>query len=72
MFPANGNWIWFNFWWARGTYLNTCEDPIITCDRYYYESWLGSGNNSIGQTYNFKEGNFNSYTAEEALERFMK
>ena len=72
MFPAKTNWIWFNFWWARGTYLNTCEDPIITDYRYYYESWVGTGNNSIGQTYNFNEGNFNSYTAEEALERFMK
>lgn len=32
--------IWFNFWWARGTYLMQCEEPIITERRHYYEDWL--------------------------------
>lgn len=33
-------WIWFNFWWARGTYIAGCEEPKITDNRYYYEEWL--------------------------------
>ena len=34
-------WQWFNFWWCRGSYLKICSEPIITSDRWYYESWLG-------------------------------
>lgn len=33
-------WLWFNFWWARGSYLSECEEPIISTNRYYYEDWL--------------------------------
>ena len=49
LFPANhiddndgkvGGWIWFNFWWARSSYIRNLEEPIITDDRYYYEGWL--------------------------------
>jgi hypothetical protein len=40
MFPADGGWVWFNFFWATGRYLRTCEEPKLTSDRYYYESWL--------------------------------
>ncbi|QNX09250.1 hypothetical protein IC784_03035 [Acinetobacter seifertii] len=34
-------WIWFNFWWARKSYIATLSEPIETSDRYYYEYWLG-------------------------------
>lgn len=33
-------WIWFNFFWCRGSYASQCEQPIITERRHYYESWL--------------------------------
>lgn len=33
-------WIWFNFWWARNSYINKCEKPHISTNRYYYEDWL--------------------------------
>ena len=33
-------WIWFNFWFARGSYLCQVEKPIITSRRHYYEDWL--------------------------------
>jgi hypothetical protein len=33
-------WIWFNFWFARGSYLCRLEKPIITPRRHYYEDWL--------------------------------
>jgi hypothetical protein len=31
--------VWFNYWWARNSYLSKCEDPIITTRRHYYEDW---------------------------------
>jgi len=34
-------WIWFNFWFARGSYLSKVERPIKTERRHYYEDWLG-------------------------------
>jgi hypothetical protein len=33
-------WIWYNFWFARGSYLNRVERPILTDRRHYYEDWL--------------------------------
>ena len=40
MFPADGGWMWVNFWWARGSYLQTVPEPIRTTRRHYYEDWL--------------------------------
>ncbi len=37
---SEAGWMWFNFWWARGTALARCEEPIITTRRHYYEDWL--------------------------------
>jgi len=33
-------WIWYNFWYARLSYINKVEKPIITTRRHYYEDWL--------------------------------
>lgn len=41
---ADDGAMWFNFWWARGMYLSTCEDPQLTNDRWYYENWLCKNN----------------------------
>lgn len=38
--PASGGWIWYNFWWARASYLRRVKRPLLTDNRYYYESWL--------------------------------
>ncbi len=32
--------MWYNFWYARGSYLRTVEQPIVTTRRHYYEDWL--------------------------------
>lgn len=40
-----GGWVWYNFWWARGSYITRCPKPEISENRYYYESWLGLANN---------------------------
>ena len=33
-------WIWWNYWWARASYLVQVEKPIKTERRHYYEDWL--------------------------------
>lgn len=33
-------WIWFNFWFVRGSCINTVEKPILTERRHYYEDWV--------------------------------
>jgi len=37
---GNG-WVWFNFWWARASYVRQLEEPVVTDRRHYYEDWLG-------------------------------
>ena len=68
LFPSNHHnqrFIWFNFFWSKGTYLNTCENPIITTDRFYYERWLETGEqNSL--IYNLYENNYKKYELGEA------
>lgn len=68
LFPSssiNEPFIWFNFYYIRGSYVITCNKPIITTDRYYYERWSGSGNN-MGVSYNLYENNYKQYSIEEA------
>lgn len=70
LFPAinddNQNFIWFNFYYARGAYLITCEKPIISTNRFYYEIWSETGNNQLGLIYNLYEKNFKKYELSEA------
>ena len=41
-YSAGGmGWIWYNFWYARGSYIYQVEKPILTARRHYYEDWLG-------------------------------
>lgn len=67
LFPSNHhnqNFIWLNFFWCTGHYLNTCELPVITTDRFYYERWSGTGEN-FSLTYNLYENNFKKYELNE-------
>ncbi|MBD1392152.1 hypothetical protein [Mucilaginibacter glaciei] len=41
LFSSKEGWIWYNFWYAKGSYLAKCSAPEIHDFRYYYESWLG-------------------------------
>lgn len=46
LFPSPHGWIWYNFWFAAAEYLIRCEKPEFPSDkntRYYYESWLYTG-----------------------------
>jgi len=42
---VRGGWIWFNFWYAKGSYLTSCEEPGLSANRFYYEDWLGGPQN---------------------------
>jgi hypothetical protein len=33
-------WLWYNFWFVRGSYAYMLEKPIKTERRHYYEDWL--------------------------------
>ena len=33
--------IWYNFWWVRGSYCRKLERPIRTDRRHYYEDYIG-------------------------------
>jgi len=32
--------IWFNWMWVRGSYLQNVIKPVLTSNRYYYEGWV--------------------------------
>ena len=66
MFPADGGWIWFNFFWTRGDYLRTCEVPKITKDRYYYESWLCNSVMREFDSYSLFSHNITRYSGIDA------
>lgn len=52
LFPSTKGWIWYNFFWVRGSYLVSCYEPVISSKRHYYESWLGiSGKNGCSDCY---------------------
>ena len=42
--PNEKGIIWYNFWWARASYLIQLEEPIVNIDRYYYKHWLSKTN----------------------------
>jgi hypothetical protein len=39
---SKDGFMWFNFWWARGSYLIGCEEPIVSDNRWYYEVWVAN------------------------------
>ncbi len=48
LFPARqknegelGEWIWFNFWWVRSSFIRVLPKPEVSKERHYYEHWLG-------------------------------
>ncbi len=72
LFPARqhkNNYIWFNFWYARGTFLATCEKPKKSgiTGRFYYESvWIETGTNDELGVYNLLEPGHRKYSLDEA------
>ena len=51
-FMVGGNgWLWYNFWWARGSFIRTLESPVVTDRRHYYEDWLGRSSMGVSNSY---------------------
>lgn len=72
--PTDG-WMWFNFYWVRGEYLNKCNKPIVTDDRYYYELWLGTNYNGIlneRMSYSLYSRNQKEYSQRDAIHIILK
>jgi len=78
LFPArqeHGNeireWIWFNFWWVRSSFVRALQKPEASTDRYYYEHWLGlpqpSEEGSKGHCYSIYRNESAYFSAEEAV-----
>jgi hypothetical protein len=44
-----GGWLWYNFWWARSSYLRGLSRPQISDNRHGYESWLGMKNTPLSE-----------------------
>ena len=70
LFPSKhhlpNDYIWLNFYIARGSYLQSCEEPVVSPNRYYYETWSGTGHqNNCKSVYNFYENNFRKYFLNE-------
>lgn len=57
LFPSKQGFAWFNFWWARGSYLISCKpleisSDLVYDDRFLCEEWLGSyGSNTWEDCY---------------------
>jgi len=67
---SNVGWMWYNFWFSRGSYISLMKEPVKITRRHYYESWLGAQTiiktNRLLSCYSFytdyeKHGNIGSY-----------
>lgn len=68
-----GGWIWYNFWWARASYIRTLEQPKINPKhRFYYEEWLSYVNpdssDKLMDSFSIYSMTMNSYSNQEALD----
>jgi hypothetical protein len=41
LYPSPAGWVWFNFWWARASYIRTLVEPERSQNRFYFEVHLG-------------------------------
>ncbi|MBS9479145.1 hypothetical protein [Ancylobacter radicis] len=41
LFPAADGWVWYNFWWAKASYVAGLPEPVTSEDRHSHEGWLG-------------------------------
>jgi len=60
--------IWYNFWFARGSYINRVEKPILTSRRHYYEDWVARViKNNVPQIVNYERDLNNTNIYENTL-----
>jgi hypothetical protein len=72
LMPAETGWIWFNFWWARGSYLASCNPIIESDDRFVCEGWLGAnGSQTWKDSYSIINKNI-SFSADPSTDCWTK
>jgi len=74
LFPAHDGdrtgWIWFNFWWARASYIRNLPKPLVSPDRFYYEGWLSLQSQTPNSTYSLLSNDFATYAWDETGAHF--
>jgi len=61
-FSSGGiGWLWYNFWYVRGSYINQVEKPVKTDRRHYYEDYISRKVNSENDKYSLIERPFSYY-----------
>jgi hypothetical protein len=65
LFPADTGFVWFNFFWIRGSFLKSRKPPIISSDRYYYEHYIQNEINEISCFNCFNLITFDKTTANQ-------
>jgi hypothetical protein len=49
LFTGEAGWIWYNFWFAKGSHISSLPMPQQSPNRYIYEEWVGGKElNSMG------------------------
>lgn len=67
LFPSQEGWIWYNFWWTTGKYLQSCK-PLVTelNRRHDCESFIGrNGSSTFTDCYALHNLHKQHYTPEE-------
>ena len=56
LFPDTTGIVWYNFFWISGKFLNTIKEPVVSTNRYYYETGVINGGNCFNLvSYNFEK-----------------
>lgn len=72
LMPAEKGWIWFNFWWARASYIISCSPIEVSDDRFVCENWLGeNGNQHWNDSYSLINNNI-SFSADPSTDIWTK
>jgi hypothetical protein len=78
LLPGETGLCWFNFWWARASYLISCEpikipENMVEPDRFICEEWLGShGSKDWHDCYSLTNKNisFSTNPSDEVWSKF--
>ena len=66
-FSGGTGWIWYNYWYVRGSYVYTVERPVKTDRRHYCEDWLSRKVNSYDEQYCDTERSMDDYPYPNTL-----
>jgi len=68
LLPSDSGFVWFNFWWARGSYIADIKKLDETDNRFNCESWIGFyGTKSWIDTYSLIYKNISFVTIHDTV-----